>query len=181
MLRRDPRDGQTIIPDLAQRWEVAPDGRKYTFQLRRGVKFHDGADFTADDVKATYDRIISPPKGIISPRALALHRVGEVVVVDPHRVEFRLKESRPQAFMLAAFASGWNIIVRKKSLEEHGGNLRQVPNFPGTGPFRHVSRKDKEVWIMEKNPTTGTRGSPTSTGWRSTTCCRSRRSWARPC
>jgi len=160
LLRRDPRDGQTIIPDLAQRWEVAPDGSKYTFQLRRGVKFHDGADFTADDVKATYDRIISPPKGITSPRASLFTGVGEVVVVDPHRVEFRMKESRPRAYMLAAFASGWNIIVRKKSLEEHGGNLRQVPNFPGTGPFRHVSRKDKEVWIMEKNPTYWNKGLP---------------------
>src|SRR5207302_1546831 len=57
LLRRDPRDGQTIIPDLAQRWEIAPDGKKYTFHLRRGVKFHDGADFTAEDVKATYERI----------------------------------------------------------------------------------------------------------------------------
>ena len=160
LLRRDPRDGQTIIPDLAQRWEVAPDGSKYTFQLRRGVKFHDGADFTADDVKATYDRIISPPKGITSPRASLFTGVGEVVVVDPHRVEFRMKESRPRAYMLAAFASGWNIIVRKKSLEEHGGNLRQVPNFPGTGPFRHVSRKDKEVWIMEKNPNYWNKGFP---------------------
>ena len=181
LLRRDPRDGQTIIPDLAQRWEVAPDGRKYTFHLRRGVKFHDGADFTADDVKATYDRIIAPPKGITSPRASLFTGVGEVAVVDPHRVEFRMKESRPRAYMLAAFASGWNIIVRKKSLEEHGGNLRQVPNFPGTGPFRHVSRKDKEVWIMEKSPTYWNKGSPTSTGWRSTTCCHSLRSWARPC
>ncbi len=38
LLRRDPRDGQTIIPDLAQRWEVSPDGKRYTFHLRRGVR-----------------------------------------------------------------------------------------------------------------------------------------------
>src|SRR5262249_14806993 len=63
LIRRSPKDGQTIIPDLAQRWEVSPDGKKYTFHLRKGVKFHDGADFTADDVKATYERIVRPPKG----------------------------------------------------------------------------------------------------------------------
>ncbi len=62
--------------------------------------------------------------------------------------------------MLGAFASGWNIIVRKKTLEEHEYNLRNVANFPGTGPFRHVRRVDKEVWIMEKNPDYWNKGLP---------------------
>src|SRR2546427_8758755 len=68
LLRRSPKDGQTVIPDLAWKWEISPDGKKYTFHLRKGVKFHDGADFTADDVKATYDRIVHPPKGVVIPR-----------------------------------------------------------------------------------------------------------------
>ena len=62
--------------------------------------------------------------------------------------------------MLGAFASGWNIIVRKKTLEEHEYNLRNVANFPGTGPFRHVRRVDKEIWVMEKNPTYWNKGLP---------------------
>jgi ABC-type transport system substrate-binding protein len=160
LLRRSPRDGQTIIPDLAQRWEVSPDGKKYTFHLRKGVKFHDGADFTAEDVKATYERIVRPPKGIVIPRTPLFATVGDIVVVDPHRIEFRLTEARPKAYLLGAFASGWNIIVRKKSLEEHQGNLRQVMNYPGTGPFRHVSRQDKEVWIQERNPNYWNKGLP---------------------
>ncbi|HWN05440.1 MAG TPA: ABC transporter substrate-binding protein, partial [Candidatus Dormibacteraeota bacterium] len=65
LIRRDPRDGQTIIPDLAHKWDVSPDGKKYTFHLRKGVKFHDGADFTAEDVKATFERIARPPKGVV--------------------------------------------------------------------------------------------------------------------
>ena len=160
LIRRDPRDGQTIIPDLAQRWEISPDGRKYTFHLRSGVKFHDGADFTAEDVKATYERIASPPKGVIIPRTPLFSAVSDIVVLDPHRIEFRLKEARPRAFMLGSFASGWNIIVRKKTLEDNAGNLRQVMAYPGTGPFRHVSRKDKEVWIMERNPDYWNKGLP---------------------
>jgi peptide/nickel transport system substrate-binding protein len=160
LLRRSPKDGQTIIPDLAQRWEISPDGKKYTFHLRKGVKFHDGADFTAEDVKATYDRIAHPPKGVVIPRTPLFATVGDIVVVNPHTVEFRLTEARPKAYMLGAFASGWNIIVRKKTLDENQGNLRQVMAYPGTGPFKHVSRKDKEVWIMERNPDYWNKGLP---------------------
>src|SRR5499433_3581150 len=160
LLRRSPKDGQTIIPDLAERWEISADGKKYTFYLRKGVKFHDGADFTAEDVKATYDRIAHPPKGVVIPRTPLFATVGDIVVVNPHTIEFRMSEPRPKPYMLGAFASGWNIIVRKKTLEEHQGNLRQVMNYPGTGPFRHVSRKDKEIWIMERNPDYWNKGLP---------------------
>src|SRR5713101_3578464 len=160
LIRRDPKDGQTIIPDLAWKWDISPDGKKYTFYLRKGVKFHDGADFTADDVKATYERIVRPPKGVVIPRSSLFTTVGDIVVVDPLKIEFRLTEARPKAFMLGSFASGWNIIVRKKTLEENQGNLRQVMNYPGTGPFKHVSRQDKEVWIMDRNPNYWNKGLP---------------------
>jgi peptide/nickel transport system substrate-binding protein len=160
LLRRSPKDGQTIIPDLAWKWEISPDGKKYTFHLRKGVKFHDGADFTAEDVKATYERIARPPKGVVIPRTPLFATVGEIVVVNPHTIEFRMTEPRPKAYMLGAFASGWNIIVRKKTLEDNQYNLRQVMNYPGTGPFRHVSRKDKEVWIQERNPDYWNKGLP---------------------
>ena len=160
LIRRSPVDGQTIIPDLAHKWEISPDGKKYTFHLRKGVKFHDGADLTADDVKATYERIVRPPKGIVIPRTPLFAAVGEIVVLDPQRIEFRLTEPRPQSFMMGSFASGWNIIVRKKTLDDNQGNLRQVMAYPGTGPFRHVSRKDKEVWIQERNPNYWNKGLP---------------------
>src|SRR5262252_9815704 len=160
LIRRDPRDGQSIIPDLAWKWDISPDGKKYTFYLRKGVKFHDGADFTADDVKATYERIVRPPKGIVIPRSSLFTTVSDTVVMDPYRIEFRLTKPRPKAYMLGAFASGWNIIVRKKTLEEHQSNLRQVMNYPGTGPFKHVSRQDKEVWVMEKNAGYWNKGLP---------------------
>jgi len=160
LIRRDPRNGQTIIPDLAWKWDISPDGKKYTFYLRKGVKFHDGADFTAEDVKATYERIVRPPKGVVIPRSSLFTTVGDIVVLDPYRIEFRLTEARPKAFMLGSFASGWNIIVRKKSLDDNQGNLRQVMNYPGTGPFKHVSRQDKEVWVMERNTNYWNKGLP---------------------
>src|SRR6266852_5724489 len=152
LIRRNPLDsGQTIIPDLAHSWEIAPDGKAYTFFLRQGVKFHDGAAFTAEDVKATYARIVWPPEGVSIPRTPLFASVSAINVRDAHTIAFVLREPRPQSFMLAAFASGWNVIVRKKTLEDNNYNLRRVMNYPGTGPFRHVRRVDKEVWVMEKN------------------------------
>jgi ABC-type transport system substrate-binding protein len=153
LIRRNPVDsGQTIIPDLAHSWEIAADGKTYTFFLRKGVKFHDGGELTADDVKATFARIIWPPTGFSSPRTPLFATVSAINVRDAHTIEFTLHEARPQSFMLGAFASGWNIIVRKKTLEDNNYNLRQMLNAPGTGPFRHVKRIDKEVWVVERNP-----------------------------
>ena len=160
LIRRDPRDSQTIIPDLAHTWKISPDGTTYTFYLRQGVKFHDGADFTAEDVQATYSRIIWPPKGISIPRTPLFSAVREITILDPHTIAFQLREPRPSSFMLGAFASGWNIIVRKKTLEENDYNLRNIMDFPGTGPFRHVRRVDKEIWVMEKNPQYWNKGLP---------------------
>src|SRR5262245_37347409 len=161
LIRRDPRDsGQTIIPDLAHSWEVAKDGKIYTFFLRKGVKFHDGGELTAEDVKATFQRLIFPPQGFISPRTPLFSAVEAITVRDASTIAFTLREARPKAFMLGAFASGWNVIVRKKTLEDNNYNLRQVLNYPGTGPFRHVRRVDKEVWVMTRNPDYWNEGLP---------------------
>ena len=161
LIRRNPLDsGQTIIPDLAQSWEIASDSKTYTFFLRKGVQFHDGGKLTADDIKATFSRIIWPPQGFSSPRTPLFSAVSAINVRDDYTVEFQLHEARPQDFMLGAFASGWNVIVRKKTLEEHNYNLRQVMDYPGTGPFRHKKRVDKEVWIMERNPEYWNEGLP---------------------
>jgi ABC-type transport system substrate-binding protein len=115
LIRRDPRDsGQAIIPDLAHSWEIAKDGKTYTFFLRQGVRFHDGAELTAEDVKATFERIRKPPSGVSIPRTPLFATVSEINARDKHTVEFKLSEARPINFMMGAFASGWNIIVRKK-------------------------------------------------------------------
>ena len=161
LIRRDPRDGgKTIIPDLAHSWEIAKDGKSYTFHLRQGVQFHDDAELTADDVKATFDRIVKPPEGVSIPRSILFRAVSEITARDKYTVEFKLAEPRPIDFMMSALASGWNVIVRKKTLEDNNYNLRKVVVYPGTGPFRSVRRVENEVWVMEKNPNYWNKGLP---------------------
>jgi len=161
LIRHDPHDGaKTIIPDLAHSWEIAKDGKSYTFHLRQGVQFHDGAELSSDDIKATFDRIAKPPQGVSIPRSVLFKAVSEINARDKYTVEFKLAEPRPIDFMMSAFASGWNVIVRKKTLEDNNYNLRKVEVYPGTGPFRSVKRVEGEVWVMEKNPNYWNKGLP---------------------
>jgi len=153
LVRRDPRDsGKTIIPDLAHSWQISKDGTTYTFFLRKDVQFHDGAEFTADDIKATYDRICKPPAGVSIPRSILFSSVSEINVRDKHTIEFKLAQARPANFIMSGFASGWNVIFRKKTLEDNQYNLRRVVDIPGTGPFKSKRRVENEVWVMERNP-----------------------------
>ena len=161
LIRRDPRDsGKTIIPDLAHSWEISEDGKTYTFFLRKGVEFHDGAELTSEDVKATFDRIRKPPQGISIPRSVLFRAVGEIAAPDKYTVQFKLSDPRPASFMMAAIASGWNGIVRKKTLEDNGYNLRKVLDIPGTGPFRSVKYVENETRLMERNPNYWNKGLP---------------------
>src|SRR5262249_17586759 len=152
LIRRDPRDsGKTIIPDLAHSWEIAKDGKTYTFHLRQGVQFHDGAELTSEDIKATFDRISKPPQGISIPRSVLFKAVAEITAPDKYIVQFKLSDPRPPNFIMSAISSGWNFIVRKKTPEDNNYNLRKVEIYPGTGPFKSVRRVENEVWVFEKN------------------------------
>jgi len=161
LIRRDPRDsGQTIIPDLAHSWQISKDGTTYTFLLRKGVEFSDGAELTADDVKATFDRIAKPPQGIMIPRSVLFKAVEEITAPDKYTVVFKLREPRPPSFIMSAIASGWNVIFRKKTLEDNNYNLRKVQNIPGTGPFQSVKYVENESWEMKKNKNYWNKGLP---------------------
>jgi peptide/nickel transport system substrate-binding protein len=151
LIRFNPIDGgQTIIPDLAQKWEVSPEGLSYTFHLRQGVKFHDGTPFTADDVIATYERRRNPPSGVVSIRQELFKPIDKMDAPDPYTVRFTL--SAPRGYFLEALATGWSVIYSKRSLEDNKGDLRRIPNSPGTGPYRYGSYRAGEKWVLERNP-----------------------------
>ncbi len=123
-----------IMPDLADTWDVSPDGLSYTFHLRRDVRWHDGHAFTADDVVFTIDLLRSPDfPG--PPEAAKLWRVVQMERTDSYTVRFTLSE--PFAPFLSYTTLGLlpaHILkdVPVKVLAEHAFNLNPV----GTGPFK---------------------------------------------
>src|SRR5262245_59655477 len=137
-----------IVGDLATGWEVAPDGLAYIFKLRDNVKFHDGSPLTSEDVKASYERIINPPAGVVSLRRALYQDIKAIETPDATTVIFRMKF--PNASMLTHFASPWNCIYSAAKLNED-------PQFPaktvlGTGAFEFVEYRKGESWTARRFP-----------------------------
>src|SRR5438876_3188937 len=108
LLQIDPYHYPKVIGDVATEWKIAPDGLTYTFKLRPGIKFHDGSTMTSADVKATYDKIISPPSGVRSIRKHSYAAITSVETPDANTIVFKLKY--PSASLLINLASPWHVI-----------------------------------------------------------------------
>ena len=134
--------GNPTAPSLAESWQVSPDGRLYSFTLRKGVKFHNGDTLTSEDVKFSFERY----KGA-SAQAIK-DRVAAVETPDPLHVRFRLKNPWPDfmTFYTAASGAGW--IVPKKYVEKVGDDaFKKAP--VGAGPYKFVSFNPGVELVME--------------------------------
>jgi peptide/nickel transport system substrate-binding protein len=140
----------TIVPDLAESWDLSADGKVYTFKLRQGVKFHDGSDFNVHDVIATYQRIANPPEGVVSTRTDWFKDVTSMEAVDDYT--FRITLSRPLAYFMDYLAYGQMVINSKEFLEANNYSFRTVKDFPGTGPFIFKELREGQSITMERNP-----------------------------
>lgn len=134
-----------FLPGLALSWEVSEDRLTWTFALRSGVKWHDGSDFTADDVKYTIERIKNP-EGTFSAKN-ELRYVDSVEVIDPLTVAFHL--TQPDEMLLAVLQDNLCHIV-SKAVGESGADL--AVTLIGTGPFKYVGREAGVSLTFEKNP-----------------------------
>lgn len=133
-----------IQPLLAESWEQLDD-TTWEFKLRQDVKFHDGTGFTAEAVKATFERLLDPAVG--SPRAGVLSMVEEVKIIDDYTVQFLLSE--PYSPLLSILASHESGIINPKAIEEFGGDDIQEPN--GTGPFVFESWTPGQIIVLNRN------------------------------
>ena len=127
-----PMPGQPLAPSLAESWTASEDALTYEFVVRRGAKFHNGDDVTAEDVKFSFERYRGAAHKVLKDR------VAAVEIPDAQRVRFKLKQPWPDflTFYVGATGAGW--IVPKKYVERVGDEgYRKAP--VGAGPYKFVS------------------------------------------
>jgi peptide/nickel transport system substrate-binding protein len=139
-------DAQTnLVPALAERWEVATDGRLYTFHLRPGVRFHTGKPMGAEDVKYSIDKILDPQTA--SPWRPWLGPVREVKVVDAATLQIGLESPFPG--LLGGLASlRASVVLPAGAGEAENLNLTAI----GTGPFKLVEYVPQDRLVYARNP-----------------------------
>jgi len=126
------------------------------------VRFHDGSVMTSRDVKASYDKIIAPPAGVISMRKGAYQAVRSSRRRSRTRCGFRLKW--PEASFLVSLASPFNWIFKADILAKDIHWYET--NVMGTGPFKFVEHVKGSHWIGKKNPDYWDKGRPYLDGYR---------------
>ena len=131
-----------VLPDLAESWTISDDGKVYTFKLHTGVKFHDGADFSADDVKFSLDR--ARAENSLNAQKQLFAAIDKVEVVDPATVKVTL--THPQGSFLYNMGWGDAVIVSPKSADTN----KEKP--VGTGPFKFDSwAKGSSVTLVKSD------------------------------
>src|SRR5215813_8375115 len=152
LIRTSPYDPRSLdlIPELADTWDIGDGGKTIAFHLHKGVKWHDGTPFSSADVKYTIERIMNPPKGMVSPRGPVFAAIIErVEAPDPDTVVIYGKG--PSGLLLPLFANGWNVIIPKHIAEKDPVNALKT-TVMGTGPFRLKEPPTSSLWKYERNP-----------------------------
>lgn len=129
-----------VAPQLASSWAPSADGRTYTFQLRKGVKFHDGSPMTAADVAASFNRFLE-----LSPRKADLKMVKATRAVDDYTFEVTLSEPSAAFVPLLAYPGPAVAVMPKKIITGVAAGKLPTSGVIGTGPYRLVE------WIPDKH------------------------------
>ena len=156
----DYEPGTTDLkPDLAESYEISPDGKTFTFKLRKGVKFHNGREMTAEDVKYSLDRVTNPKtqspgagffasiKGFEDVAGGKSESLSGVTVVDPSTIKIEL--SRPDATFLHVMAINFAHVVPKEAVEQYGADFGKHP--VGTGAFKLADWTLGQQLVLERN------------------------------
>jgi ABC-type transport system substrate-binding protein len=157
----DYEPGTTALrPDLAESYEISEDGLTFTFRLRPGVTFHNGRELTAEDVKYSIERVVTPATqspgagffgtiaGFEELQAGAATELSGIEVLDPLTIEFTL--TRPDATFLHVMALNFAHVVPREAVEEHGPDFGRNP--VGTGAYKLAEWTLGQRLVFERNP-----------------------------
>src|SRR3984893_8882122 len=153
----NPSSTTDFVCDLCTVMPQATNGGKtYTFKLRDGVKFHDGSPLSAADVAASWEHIIHPPKGVLSPRQSWYDMVDKIEAPDQSTVVFHLKYATT-AF-LPALADPFTFVYKKENLDKDPRWYEK--NIMGSGPFKFAEYETGQSIKGVRNPDYYHRGLP---------------------
>ncbi len=134
-------------PGVAESWTVSPDGRAYTFRLKRNVRFHDGSPLDAQAVRFSLDRATSPQaKANFTISLAGTYQATEVIDARTARVVL----TQPYAAFLDALAEGYHSIVSPAAVAKHGRDFDRNP--VGSGPYSFQEWISKSHVTLKKNP-----------------------------
>ena len=148
LLTFDLYNDEKIVGDLAEHWEVAPDGKQITFALRKGVKFHDGSDFTCADAKYSVEKLADPKRA--SPAISSV--MGNVFASADCRDDFTLVMTlkQPSAAILTLLADAHTVMMKAGIAEQV--DRKDTKFLVGTGPFKFKSYTPGIDFRAERNP-----------------------------
>jgi peptide/nickel transport system substrate-binding protein len=135
-----------VFPALATKWEMADEGRKFTFTLRDGVTFHDGTPFAADSVKRSWERILDPKQK--SSNAPVLGPVDRIDAPDPRTLVVTFKDPNP-LFLLAIWRPWFGPLSPKQLDRVKPGD--KIPDPIGTGPYKFGAKSADGVYTLQAN------------------------------
>jgi peptide/nickel transport system substrate-binding protein len=135
-----------IVPKLADRWEVSPDGKVYTFHLRQGVKFHNGQEMTAEDALFAIEYTLEPKNAAHGLEKLRL--VERAEAADPYTVRIYLKQPSASFLALLTDIEAFSVVPRG-SVDEAVAKPTAFP--PGTGPLKFVEWQPLQRLVLERN------------------------------
>jgi oligopeptide transport system substrate-binding protein len=148
-----------LTPDLAERWDVSPDGLIYTFHLRGNAKFHDGRPVTAQDIVYSWERATSPALAsdtvltylgdVVGVRALnegKADHISGLKIIDDHTLQVTIDAPKPYFLLKLTFPT--TFVVDKANVES-GKEWYRTPN--GTGPYKLIEWKRFERQVYQAN------------------------------
>ena len=148
-----------LTPDLAEKWDVSPDGRVYTFHLRQNAKFHNGRPVTAQDVVYSWERAASPALasdtvltylgdivGVKEINEGKANHISGLKIVDDHTLQVTIDAPKPYFLLKLTFVTAF---ILDKANVESSKEWYRTPN--GTGPYKIVEWKRFERKVYEAN------------------------------
>ncbi|MFC1917343.1 peptide ABC transporter substrate-binding protein [Chloroflexota bacterium] len=148
-----------VVADVAEKWQVSGDGMKYTFDLRRGVYFHDGRQVKASDFKYSWERACDPTTGshtasvylndIVGVKDVLAGKTREISgikVVDDYTLQVTL--DAPKSYFLSKLTYPTTFVVDKSNVKS-GGEWWRKPN--GTGPFQLKKWEENNLLVLARN------------------------------